>query len=251
MDLSFLSLLPIIIIGFTVLILAVVFLPMLRGSMRSSQLMKTGVSAQAQILKVWQTGMYVNEQPQLGMVLQVTPTDGTPPFQAEAKKVVSFIQIPQFQPGGMLEVKYDPANPKEVAIAAILTGGGMMMGGMPMMGGMQMGAPAMMPAPAMNAQATEQMLMQLQSLHENIVKTGASAQAKVLQYMPMGITVNGNNPVVNLMVEVHAANGALFNAMIQGVPVAEASIPKYQPGQLITVRYLPDQTQVAVEHSGV
>jgi hypothetical protein len=248
MNLDFLNFLPIIIIGFTVLILAVVFLPMLRGSLRSSQLMKTGVSAQAQILKVWQTGMYVNEQPQLGMVLQVQPTDGTAPFQAEAKKVVSFVQIPQFQPGGMLEVKYDPANPKDVAIAAIL-GGGMMMGGMPM-AGVQMGG--LMPAPAMNPQATEQMLMQLQSAHENIVKMGTPAQAKVLQYMPMGININGNNPVVNLMVEVHPASGALFNAMIQGVPVAETSVPKYQPGQLITVRYLPmDQTQVAVEHSGV
>jgi Protein of unknown function (DUF3592) len=237
---DFLNLLPILIIGITVVILAVVFLPMIRGSMRSSQLMKTGVSAQAQILKVWQTGMYVNEQPQLGMTLQVTPADGSAPFQAEAKKVVSMVQIPQFQPGGMLEVKYDPANPKEVAIAAIVTGGGMATGGMPM------GTAA----PMMNAQGAEQMLMGLQSVHENIVKTGTQAQAKVVQYMPMGINVNGNNPVVNLTVEVHPATGAPFNAMIQGVPVAEASVAKYQPGQMITVRYL-DQTQVAVEHSGV
>lgn len=244
MNLDFLNYLPIIIIGFVALIFAIVFLPMLRGSMRSSQLMKTGVSAQAQILKVWQTGMYVNEQPQIGMVLQVQPADGSAPFQAEAKKVVSMIQIPQFQPGGMLEVKYDPANPKEVAIAAILTGG-------MQMGGMQMGAPAMMAAPAMNAQATEQMLIQLQAVHQQIIASGTQAHAKVLQYMPMGITVNGNNPVVNLMVEVQPANGAVFNAMIQGVPVAEASVIKYQPGQTLTVRYLPaNQTQVAVEHSG-
>jgi hypothetical protein len=116
-----------------------------------------------------------------------------------------------------------------------------------MMGGMQMGAPA----PMVTAQGAEQMLMGLQSVHENIVKLGTQAPAKVVQYMPMGMTVNGNNPVVNLMVEVHPAGGAMFNAMIQGVPVAEASIPKYQAGQMITVRYLPaDQTQVAVEHSG-
>jgi hypothetical protein len=239
------ALIPILVIGLMAVIFAIVFLPMLRGSMRSSQLMKTGVSAQAQILKVWQTGMYVNEQPQIGMVLQVQPTDGTPPFQAEAKKVVSMIQIPQFQPGGMLEVKYDPANPKEVAIAAILTGGGMM-GGM-----QQMGAPAMMAAPAMNAQATEQMLMQVQAMHENIVKMGTQAHAKVLQYMPMNININGNNPVVNLMVEVQPSGGTPFNAMIQSTPIAEASIPKYQPGQMVTVRYMPnDQTQVAMEHSG-
>ncbi|HET7377699.1 MAG TPA: hypothetical protein VFK30_13380, partial [Anaerolineae bacterium] len=125
-------------------------------------------------------------------------------------------------------------------------------GGMGMMGGMQMGAPAMMAAPAMNPQATEQMLMQLQAMHEQVIKNGAQAHAKVVQYMPMNITVNGNNPVVNLMLEVQPASGAPFNAMVQGVPVAEASIPKYQPGQMITVRYMPnDQLQVAVEHSGL
>lgn len=241
-----LALIPIVVVVIIAVVFGLVFLPMIRGSMRSSKLMQTGVSAQAQILKVWQTGMSVNDQPQLGMLLQVQPTDGTPPFQAEAKKVVPLVQIPQFQPGGMLEVKYDPANPKEVALAAILTGG------QGMMGGMQMGAPAMMAAPALNPQATEQMLMQLQAMHEQVIKTGAQAPAKVVQYMPMNITVNGNNPVVNLMLEVQPAGGAPFNAMVQGVPVAEASIPKYQPGQMITVRYMPnDQLQVAVEHSGL
>lgn len=241
-----LALIPIVVVVIIAVVFGLVFLPMIRGSMRSSKLMQTGVSAQAQILKVWQTGMSVNDQPQLGLLLQVQPTDGTPSFQAEAKKVVPLVQIPQFQPGGVLEVKYDPANPKEVAIAAILTGG------MGMMGGMQMGAPAMMAAPAMNPQATEQMLMQLQAMHEQVIKNGAQAPAKVVQYMPMNITVNGNNPVVNLMLEVQPASGAPFNAMVQGVPVAEASIPKYQPGQMITVRYMPnDQLQVAVEHSGM
>ena len=174
-----LALIPIVVVVIIAVVFGLVFLPMIRGSMRSSKLMQTGVSAQAQILKVWQTGMSVNDQPQLGLLLQVQPTDGTPPFQAEAKKVVPLVQIPQFQPGGMLEVKYDPANPKEVAIAAILTGG------MGMMGGMQMGAPAMMAAPAMNPQATEQMLMQLQAMHEQVIKNGAQAHAKVVQYMPM------------------------------------------------------------------
>ncbi|HZY43757.1 MAG TPA: hypothetical protein VFF70_03325, partial [Anaerolineae bacterium] len=73
MNLDFLNYLPIIIIVVVVVILAIVFLPMLRGSMRSSKLMQTGVSAPAQILKVWQTGMTINDQPQIGFLLQVQP----------------------------------------------------------------------------------------------------------------------------------------------------------------------------------
>ena len=96
------------------------------------------------------------------------------------------------------------------------------------------------------------MLMQLQAQHEQVVKNGTQAHAKVLQFMPMNITVNGSNPVVNLMLEVQPASGVAFNAMVQGVPIAGTSVPKYQPGQRITVRYMPnDQTQVAVEHSGM
>lgn len=38
--------------------------------------------------------------------------------------------------------------------------------------------------------------------NERILNSGVSAPAKILQYMPMGVNVNGNNPAVNLIVEV-------------------------------------------------
>jgi len=139
-------------------------------------------------------------------------------------------------------VKYDPANPSRVAIVSVIPAG--MMGG-----GAAMGAP--MASNMMNPQQTEAMLFQYQAANQQIIKVGLQAPARVIQYMPLGINVNGNNPVVNLMLEVHPVSRPVFTAMAQGILVSEASIVKYQPGQTITVRYDPnDLTKVAVEHSG-
>lgn len=236
----------IVVVGVVVVVMGLVFVPMLLGSMRRQKLMQTGVSANAQILSVWQTGMYVNEQPQIGMKLLVNPPNGQP-FEAETKMVVSLIQIPQFQPGQMVEVKYDPAKPNEVAIASILQSAPAM-GGMPgvMAGGMAGGASNLNPS------QVEQMLRSYQAANEQISKTGLQARATVIQFSPMGINVNGNNPAVNLMLEVHPTTGPAFTSQAQGIVIAESSIPKYQPGQMITVRYNPnDPTRVAVERSGI
>jgi hypothetical protein len=47
-------------------------------------------------------------------ILQVTP-QGRPQFQAEAERLVSRLEIPQFQPGRVVQVKFDPDS-KAVAV---------------------------------------------------------------------------------------------------------------------------------------
>lgn len=236
----------VVVVGVVVVTLGLVFVPMLLGSMKRQKLMQSGVSANAQITSVWQTGMYVNEQPQIGIKLMVTPQNGQP-FEAETKMVVSMIQIPQFQPGQMVEVKYDPAKPNEVAIASVYSNAPAMGG----MAGVMAGGSSAGPN-AMNPSQVEQMLRSYQSANEQISKTGIQARATVIQFSPMGINVNGNNPAVNLMLEVHPTTGPAFTSQAQGIVISETSVPKYQPGQMITVRYNPnDLTRVAVERSGV
>lgn len=228
-----------------IIVCAAIFVPMIvrlvRNSQMSSQVKKTGVEATATILSIWDTGMRINDNPQVGLELQVQPPYGAP-FQAKVTQTVSIVQLAQFQPGTQLNVKYDSSNPSRVAIVSVVTGG--------IMGGAAMGAPGA--GNLMNPQQTEQMLMQYQAASDQILKTGLQARAKILQYLPLGINVNGNNPVVNLVVEVQPVSRAPFTAQVQGVAVSELSIPKYQPGQMVTVRYDPvDVTKVAVEHSGV
>jgi hypothetical protein len=65
----------------------------------------------------------------------------------------------------------------------------------------------------------------------------------------MGITVNGNNPYVTLSLQVTPTGRDPFMAQAQGV-IAEQSVPKFQPGAVIAVRYDPNNvTRVSIEHS--
>jgi hypothetical protein len=66
-------------------------------------------------MKVWDTGTTINQDPLVRMVLEVHPPGGAP-FQAETERLVSRLQIPQIQPGMVVEVKYDPAT-NAVALA--------------------------------------------------------------------------------------------------------------------------------------
>lgn len=211
------------VVVFVVVILglcALVFIPSLvrvaRNARMTQQVMQTGVDATATIVRIWETNVRINDNPQVGMLLQVQPPGGTP-FQAEVIKTVSIVELPQFQPGAQVQVKYDPAQPSRVAIVGVIAGG--VASGGPLAGSL------------MNAQQAEQMLALCQTANEQLLKSGLAATAKVLQYLPMGINVNGNNPAVTLIVEVHPTSGMAFTAQTQGNVVAEANVPKYQIGR--------------------
>jgi hypothetical protein len=73
-----------------------------------------GELAQATILQVRGTGETINDDPVIRILLEVRPLYNQP-FQAEAERTIPQIQIPQFQPGAVVQVKYDPQS-KAVAI---------------------------------------------------------------------------------------------------------------------------------------
>ncbi|MCJ7644655.1 MAG: DUF3592 domain-containing protein [Candidatus Aminicenantes bacterium] len=78
-------------------------------------LQETGEPAEATILKIWDTGMTVNDDPVVRFLLEVRPA-GKPVYQAETKLRISRLDIPRFQPGAVMPVRIDPRNPKHVAL---------------------------------------------------------------------------------------------------------------------------------------
>ena len=76
---------------------------------------ETGLSASAEVLEIWDTGVRLNDNPVVGFRLLVTLEDGTS-YEAETKNVVSVVHIPQVQPGAVLSVKVDPADRERVAL---------------------------------------------------------------------------------------------------------------------------------------
>jgi hypothetical protein len=87
------------------------------GSARKNQLLKTGIPAQARIVNIWDTGTMVNNQPQIGVALEVYPQGGVP-YQAQTTEIVSMVHMPRLQPGATVQVRYDPASPDKVTLEA-------------------------------------------------------------------------------------------------------------------------------------
>ena len=87
----------------------------LMASILSRRIRRTGELARASILAVEQTGTYINQNPVLRFTLEVMPTTGSA-FQANTEKLVNLVDIPRYQPGQTIAVRYDP-NTLETAIS--------------------------------------------------------------------------------------------------------------------------------------
>lgn len=99
------------------LFVARVFASFAKAAQDEQRILATGVPARGQITLLQQTGTYINNNPQVIVVMQVFPQHGQP-YQAQVTKVVSLVQLPALQVGRELALKVDPQNPMKVAIAA-------------------------------------------------------------------------------------------------------------------------------------
>jgi hypothetical protein len=98
------TLVPVLLVGLTIV-----------NWWQNKQLLTYGEPAHARILKIWDTGVTLNDDPQVGMLLEVHAKD-RPVFQGEAKSFVSRLSIPLVQVGSSVQVRFDPQNPSRIAI---------------------------------------------------------------------------------------------------------------------------------------
>jgi hypothetical protein len=206
-----------------------VFMAILRPLFRANAILKTGEPATALIKGVRDTGVTINNAPQVELALEVR-SKFKPPYEAKVKTLVSRINPNLFQPGMTVAIKVDPKDPQAVAIDPE---GGLAQAG----------------AALMNQETALRETTEFEAVNKRLAAGGQSAFAKILQATPLGFQVNGNNPAMELLVEVEPTGKSKFLSRAKGV-IAEASIPKYQPGKSIYVKYDPaDTTIVAIEKS--
>jgi hypothetical protein len=114
--------LTVIIIAAVVLITLVSLIPMIvifkrvfGGIKKNNTLLANGELGQAKILKIWDTGTTLNDNPQIGMILEVHAANRSP-YQVETKCFVSRLRIPQVQPGAIVNVKIDRQDTAQIAL---------------------------------------------------------------------------------------------------------------------------------------
>ena len=109
-------LVPVIVIG----VMVFAFGPVIRRYFNGRKLLSTGNLGVADVVSSSQTGVSINSQPEMRVVLDVENTGGTP-RRVEVKQVFDLGSIPRA--GDRVYVLTDPANPANVVLAPAGTAG--------------------------------------------------------------------------------------------------------------------------------
>lgn len=216
--------------GIFYLLYRLIFKPMINAN----RLQKTGLPGKARILEVKDTGVTINNNPQVKLILEVKNSFGQK-YQAQCRVLVSRINPWAYQPGMEVPVKIDPKNEQNVVLDFT--------------GNTRAAAQQQQQYPAADTDALKAELEKMQQENNAVAATGRAARAIIKKYTWLGAYVNGNNPYVELELEVLPENVPSFGGKAKGV-IAEASVQKYQPGQEIFVKYdLYDNSRVVIDHS--
>lgn len=213
------------------------FYKLLFGPMlNASRLQKIGIPGTALITEVRDTGVTVNNNPQVKLILEVKNSFGQK-YTTICRTLVSRLQPGFFQTGMEVPVKIDPKNEKNVVIDLTAKQTGASSGF------------SSQNAAILNADALKTELEQMQREHEAIKLSGRPARAIIKKYTWLGMYVNGNNPYVELELEVLPETSPSFSGKTKGV-IAETSVENYQPGKEIFVKYdLYDNAKIVIDRS--
>ena len=181
---------------------------------------------------MYDTGVTINNSPQVKLVLEVKNSGGQK-YTTTIRTLVSRLQPNLFQPGMTIPVLIDPKNENKLVIDY---DGDFQAGGQTELSSDQ------------EAKLKDE-LAKLQQQHDMLSLSGKSARAIVKKYTFLGVNINGNNPYAELEIEVMPDDAPAFGATVKGA-IKEESVPKYQPGEEIFVKYdYYDQKKITIDHS--
>lgn len=164
-----------------------------RRAASTDALLTTGTPATAAITGLTQTGMYVNENPQIRMQLLVS-LPGQTPYATQHTEIVPLMLLGRLNSGAPLQVRVDPMNLNRVAVdwgSSGLGGDSPVLGGI---GAVPMGAAGS--ASATGARAMDESLAQVQAA---MAATGMAAAA------PFQTAAQGNYTVEQLRAYLRAS----------------------------------------------
>jgi hypothetical protein len=83
--------------------------------LEAEKILQIGLPGKATLLDIQSTGVMINEQPRVRLLLEVRPQRG-PSYQTEIIMVISPVHLPKFVPGAEFNIKYDPEDKNKIAI---------------------------------------------------------------------------------------------------------------------------------------
>jgi hypothetical protein len=93
----------------------IVVAPIIFRAIQTHRILTSGAPATAMILRLDDTGSRINFNPVVNITMRVTPPEGEA-FDAVVQQALSKLNTYTFQPGHLLNVKFDPKDRSKVAI---------------------------------------------------------------------------------------------------------------------------------------
>jgi len=210
-----------IVLGVVGVILALVGRRMLHRYNEAQRLRAEGVDGQAQIMEMGQTGVTMNDQPQIRLRLMVTtPVHGT--YEITLKEYVPLMLLGRLSNGLPLPVKVDRNNRENLVID-------WSSGGVPVVAMAGVGAMPPMPAPD-PAQAD--------AIKQRLLATGTPGVARVLSVNYTGQLDGQGRPVYEVQLHIQVDGRAPMTGPARfGVPPERVSV--MQVGGVIPLRVDP------------
>lgn len=241
---------------FFILLFGFIFGGMFLRGRKRKELLQSGTQANGKIVELWDTGITINNQPQVGMKIQYRTISGQT-IVAEIKMVISRLETSYYQPGVSCVVRYNPNNTSSIAIESI--GGAIenqsdsfsnagnfnnQTAGMP-----GMTSPLSPIFNGMSQAQIEQWMINMDKENKRIIQSGTECKAIIKNLEWMGVDVNGQNELNSLTIEVLPENMPAYEATCYGI-ISAASTGKYQPGKQVWVKYdTYNKSKVTISHS--
>ncbi len=199
-----------------------------RKGKQVARLKESGVPGQATITSMRQTGIYLNEQPQIELGLQITTSiHGT--YQAKVKEFVPLMLLGTLTSGRPLPVMVDQADPTKFAIAweQSLQPAAAMPSAVPAGAAPRYASDAAALAGSAAAAASVS--------KEQLLATGRDGEAKVISATPTGEVDASGNPVFDFVLEVDIPGSGRVQAPARaGVPADR--IAHLAPGKTVPMK---------------
>jgi hypothetical protein len=213
-----------------------------KGYAEAQRIKAQGVPGQATIMSMQQTGVYVNEQPQIELQLQVQD-EMYGSRQVTLKEYVPLMLLGTLSSGRPLPVKVDPANPSNVVIEwESAMSGGMPMAGAPGAGQFAMGQMQPMPTPPPPLPKAE-----ADREKKRILAEGIPGTARILASSPTGQMDDQGRPIhqMTLQIEIQGRQPVMGPALA-GVPTERAD--QLEVGDSVPVKADPDNpSSIAID----
>jgi Protein of unknown function (DUF3592) len=213
-----------------------------KGYAEAQRIKAQGVPGQATIMSMRQTGVYVNEQPQIELQLQVQD-EMYGSRQVTMKEYVPLMLLGTLSSGRPLPVKVDPANPNNVVIEwESAMSGGMPMGGVPGAGQFAMGQMQPMPTPPPPLPKAE-----ADREKKRILADGIGGTARILASSPTGQMDDQGRPIHQMTLQIEIlGRQPVMGPALAGVPAERAD--QLEVGDSVPVKADPNNpSSIAID----